>query len=152
MSFKTDLDAKKIDELRNRWRLNSPLRYYDEVLQLMIEVPDSYVTNFATLSFYIKGLIIRIPFLMWLLGDLGDAGATVHDWIYTMLGKVSGKELTRAQGDAILRRAWIAVRVPKWRAWLGWLGVRCFGWTVWAKIKRDIDAGTFTDPIEQTIF
>lgn len=146
MPFLTDLEAKKLDERRNTWRLDSPLRYCDQVLCLLLVAPTAFVTNFATLYIYIFGIIIRIPFAYWLLADLGDAAATIHDWLYCT------QELTRRQCDAVFRRALIDLKIPKWRAWAAWLGLRLFGWTVWMKIKHDKKCGKFEDPIEQTVF
>jgi hypothetical protein len=146
MPFLTDLDATKLDERLNKWRLSTPLRYWDCILREVIIAPADFVTNFATLYICIGPFIIRSALAYWLLGDLGDAAATIHDWLY------STQTYCRRKADAVFRRALIDLRIPTWRANCAWFVLRCVGWTVWNKVKRDKASGKFVDPIEQTIF
>lgn len=142
------MNSTKIDERRNLWRLDSELRYFDAELEEMLVAPEGFVTNFATLYISVCGRPVRIPFAYWLAADLGDAAATIHDMLYTM--QPAG--FTRADADGVFFRALLDCNVPAWRAFLMWIAVRAFGWTIWSRVKRLRKAGLLEDPVEQTIF
>jgi hypothetical protein len=96
------------------WALTRPLRYYSDVLGATIEVPKGFRTDFASVP--------RLP-LAYLLfgGDIGDAAATVHDFLY------SGTKAPRKVCDAVFREALKAEGVDSFRSWAMWAGVRMFG-------------------------
>ena len=61
--------------------------------------------------------------------------AILHDQLYCSLG-LDG-QLSRADCDAVFRRALLAAGVPAYKAWLYWLGVRAGGWVGWRRYARD---------------
>lgn len=117
-NFVTPLDVRRespADSDRN-FKLLAPLVYRSDLLGL-ITVPLGFVTDFASVP--------RAPLIFWLCGDTSMEASVIHDYLYTI------KTFTRASADAVLREASIASGVPRWRAWLMWAGVRCFGATHW---------------------
>jgi Protein of unknown function (DUF1353) len=59
--------------------------------------------------------------------------ATVHDY----LASTRGTSVGRAEADALAREIKRRGNVSGWRAWLGWLGARAFGWLKW---HGDVDS------------
>lgn len=113
--LRTDLLSEVENDLRGSWKLTAPLIYYSKHLGGYIEVPVGFVTDFESCP--------RVPVLFLLFGGVVRSAAVVHDWLYTAPALVS-----RADADAVLREACIAVGVPAWRAWGVWAGVRIGGW------------------------
>ena len=81
-----------------------------------------------------------IPRALWTFvgSPLSDSrvlrAAIVHDQLYCTVG-INGK-LTRAQCDALFRRALIAAGVPTYRAWVYYTGVRAGGWLGWRQYAK----------------
>lgn len=96
------------------WVLTRPLVYESDTVGARITVPKGFRTDFASVP--------RLP-LAYLLfgGDIGDAAATVHDFIY------SRAMFDRKTCDAVFREALKAEGVPAWKAGAMWFGVRLFG-------------------------
>jgi hypothetical protein len=57
---------------------------------------------------------------------LWQEAAVIHDWLYSI-------GVSRWLADAIFRFVMIQLKVPTWKLWLMWLGVRCGGWIWWRK-------------------
>ena len=83
-----------------KYRLTSPLIYESNTLNQIIIVPAGFITDFATVP--------RLPFIYSLLGNLGHAAATLHDFLYTephLAFKGSNKYVNRKLADKILQGA-----------------------------------------------
>jgi hypothetical protein len=106
-----------VDSDRN-FILLAPLGYKSLVLNDVVVVPIGFTTDFASVP--------RAPLIFWLCGDTSTEASVVHDYLYTT------KQYSRAQADAVLREASLVSKVPRWRAWLMWAGVRVFGGSHWA--------------------
>lgn len=102
---------------RGVWRLVAPLLYQSDVYGHIIHVPRGFQTDFASVP--------RLPFAFALVGDTGQAAATVHDYAYAT------HFTTRRVSDAILLEALKATGIPWFRRWPIWLGVRLFGRSHW---------------------
>ena len=100
------------------WKLLSDLVYDDEKFGL-IGVPEGFITDFASVP--------RIPIVFDLVGDYGQAAASVHDYLYTY-GTLSRKDI-----DSIFHRALLDTGLDKFRSYVMFLGVRLFGWMFFKK-------------------
>lgn len=101
---------------KRTWVLEKALVLNDDV-EGLITVPVSFKTDLASIS----ALRYCLPLLYALLVGYGNAACTTHDFLYTT-GYVS-----RKNADGVLYRALRAEGVARWRAWLFYAGVRCFG-------------------------
>lgn len=113
--LRIELLQEVTNEYRGAWRLSAPLIYHSKRLGNCVEVPEGFITDFESCP--------RLPVLFLAFGEIVHSPAVVHDWLYTAPSPVS-----RAEADAVLREACIAVGVPAWRAWGVWAGVRMGGW------------------------
>jgi len=117
--FVTPLDVRRqkaTDDDAN-WITLAPFGYKSDLLGDVVVVPMGYVTDFASVP--------RAPLIYWLCGNTSTEASVIHDFLYDQ------KKESRATCDAVLREASIVSGVPRWRAWLMWAGVRCFGATHW---------------------
>jgi hypothetical protein len=110
-SFLTALEVEHLPD--GTKRLKAPLVYRSEALGRVLEVPEGFLTDFASVP--------RLPFAYWLAGGIGDEAAVVHDFLYRM-GMVP-----RDLADKVYREALRASKVSGWRRGLMWAGVRLFG-------------------------
>lgn len=126
MPFLNQLRVEQVREGRGMlcalWQLTSDLRYYSDRQQMMILVPEGFITDFASVP--------RVPIAYWLNGGVAESCATLHDFCYST-GCVS-----RATADALLEEA---------------MKERGFGWvqrrTIWAFV-RAFGGGHYTkEPI-----
>lgn len=107
---------------RQLFRLDAPLLYESDLLGAVIEVPQGFITDMASVP--------KLP-LAWLLaGGTANEAAVVHDWLYTAHAAVA-RPVTRRQADAIFREAIPASEDPNAPAFLMWLAVRAAGWISW---------------------
>lgn len=106
------------------WRLTAPLVFRSRELDTAIIVPADFVTDFASVP--------RIVLAYLLTGNTAHAAAVLHDYLY----RVPTERVTRAQADAVLREAMIATRVPAWRRWMIYTGVRLGGASHFKKRRR----------------
>lgn len=125
--FKGPLDVQILDAARSgrvTARLLQGFAYETGAPELgVIEVPAGFVTDFAS-----------VPRPFWNLEPpLGDAGkaAVVHDYLYANRG-LCGR-LSRAQADAIFRRALGDSGVAGWKRGLLWAAVRLGGAGGWGR-------------------
>lgn len=118
--LRIELVGEVENDYRGSWRLTAPLIYHSKRLGERVEVPAGFITDFESCP--------RVPILFLAFGEIVHSPAVVHDWLYTAPVPVS-----RADADAVLREACIAVGVPAWRAWGVWAGVRLGGWRRYGK-------------------
>lgn len=94
--FLTPLKVELIQHEPALWKLTEPLIYDSNSLNSLIIVPAGTITNFASVP--------RIPIAYMITGGIGNAAATLHDWLYTN-PHYSGVGLgivTRKQADKVL--------------------------------------------------
>lgn len=120
--FLNPLRVEQID--KDNWKLLESLRYYSIELGRVIEVPEGFVTDFASVP--------RLPFIFWFTGGTAEAPAVLHDWLY----RTGAESVTRSQADAVLKEA-MDSREFYWglRTWSMWAGVRVGGY--WSYRTRD---------------
>lgn len=114
---------------RQKWRLNSDLVFYSAKFSLLITVPKGFVTDFASVP--------RVPIVFTLTGDTAHRAATIHDFLYSVKGKIGGSRkiiLSRKECDAIFYEAMRTFSAdnmgddePEWRRIIMWLSVRIWG-------------------------
>ena len=117
--FLTPLKVELVDQRQGLWKLTAPLVFWSGFFGQKIEVPDGFVTDFASVP--------RIPVAYLLAGGDFQAPATLHDYLYR-----SGI-VTRAIADGMLSEACVVSGVPMWRTLIAWFGVRLFGWAHYRK-------------------
>ncbi len=93
--------------------MTTPLLYRSKLLGREIAVPVGFKTDFASVP--------RLPLVYLAFGGIGDKAAVVHDYLYH-------SAFERALADAILKEALLVCKIPTWKAWMMWGGVRLFGW------------------------
>ncbi len=106
------------------YELIEPLVYDSAVLQERIEVPEGFLTDFAS-----------IPWMFWKIlpkdGPYNPA-AVIHDFLYADALKVQGEpSITREQADKVLDEAMGVCKVAGWRRWLIYRAVRIGGKGPW---------------------
>lgn len=110
--FYLPLDLRYIDGFD--WLLTKKFTYGSVILKRVIEIPEGFITNFAS-----------IPRILWSrlppTGKYGKA-AVVHDWLYRNKG-----DWTRAQADAVLNEAMTELGVGRFTRWIIYTGVRAGG-------------------------
>ena len=106
---------------RAKWRLVKPLIYFSVVAKAQLEVPEGFVTDFASVP--------RIPILFDLLGDQGQMAAALHDWLYTAPHPLPSRE----HADDVLKEALIAQGMDEAEAILMFLGARLGGESAYTK-------------------
>lgn len=115
--FKTKLHVRLIDSYKGGiWELMLPFVYSSSLLKDFIIVPPGFVTDFASVP--------RVPFIYSMLGNQVHEAAVLHDWVYSPKCK---EPWTREQADDVLYEAAVLSGIPKYKAWLIWFAVRCFG-------------------------
>lgn len=117
--FLSPLKALDLADGRSR-RLLEPFRYRSALLDRVIEVPAGFVYD---------GASIPRP-LWWLIGSPFTGryrrAALVHDYLYAVHG------CSREEADRVFLEAMDEDRVPKWRRWAMYRGVRLGGAGPWA--------------------
>lgn len=115
--FLTKFNATLLDERsrqgRRLWRLDLPLIYFSGMLGTIVTVPAGFVTDLESAP--------RWPIVYWLVGDLVQEPAALHDFVY------SRGMFTRSICDSLLKEASETTGTPAWKAALIWAGVRVGG-------------------------
>jgi hypothetical protein len=111
--FLTRLDVSLVDGCDDRWKLDSPLVYFSEIVGEKITVPSGFDTDFASVP--------RVPVFYLLYANRGKRAATVHDFLYR------NRLFDRATCDAVFREALIAGGEGVVVSWAMWAGVRIGG-------------------------
>ena len=111
------VEIHKEDERGNVFRLLEPLETSE------FTVPAGFESDGAS-----------VPRLFWRLvfpptDPVALPAAVIHDWLY----REQPEGGTRSRADDLFRRLLVADGIPRWRAWLAWLGVRIGGGAAWEK-------------------
>lgn len=140
------LDPLRVDVLPDgRWLLLERFRYSEPALGSLIEVPQGYLTDAASLPAW------TLPFF----GKRGpwDHAAVLHDWLYDQVIK---GELERVQADACFKSAMHSLRVKAWQQWLIYLSVRLAGrihiWWTQRKNKKLMKTLVLTAALVALVF
>lgn len=111
--FTTDLDLRATEP--GRWVLLAPLVWDEGTTG--ITVPAGFVTDLASVPRPFRNILN--------INGRSRRAAVLHDFVYTE------QTLTRADCDALFRRALIAEGVSIAGRWIYWSGVRVGGWVTW---------------------
>lgn len=98
---------------RASWITLQRLRYYSPMMRARYEVPQNFVTDFASVP--------RLPLMYWLTGDTAHASAVLHDYL-TRYALLSWADCAR-----VFREAMKAEGVPAWRRNSMYWAVRAAG-------------------------
>lgn len=90
-------------------------------LYIEIHVPVGFVTDFASIPRFARGIIPK-------LGRYTKA-SVIHDYIY----QTPGIQQTRRIADIIFRDGMRDLGVVKWKRWVMWAAVRVGGYFAWKK-------------------
>lgn len=116
--FLGSLKAVDLPDGRRR-RLLEPFRYRSALLARVIEVPEGFVYDGASIP----------RALWWLIGGPFTGryrrAALLHDYLYTV------RVCSREEADQVLLEAMVEDRVPKWRRWAMFQAVRLGGGAAW---------------------
>lgn len=113
VNFLNKLELTNDPESDENWILDAPL--FVNIDGMKITIPIDFETDLASTPRFLWSIFP--PFGRW------DEAAVLHDYLYSyhLLN-------SRAATDAAFYYAMLTCNVPKWRAYLMWLGVRAFGW------------------------
>lgn len=111
------LSKLRTEQDQQQFTLLAVLVYQDEVHGL-IEVPEGFVSNYASLG-ALKNILLFAVYA--LLVTYGNRAAVVHDYLYAQA------TLSRREADKLFYRALRADGVARWRALIFWVGVRIGG-------------------------
>lgn len=100
---------------RRQWKLLYPFAYDCDLLREVIVVPAGFITDFASVP--------RLPLVYWLMNDVGQEAAVVHDYLYR------NGLYTRGICDQVFKEALEVCGVSWWRKGLMYAAVRAGGWT-----------------------
>jgi len=97
------MTAKFLTQLDCRWlnddvaELISPLRYYSDLLKVLVDVPAGFQTDFASVP--------RLPIIYSLWGDRAHHEAVIHDFLFR---KDSSPKVGFMQANAIFKESMVA--------------------------------------------
>lgn len=107
----------------DQWKLAAPLIYRSDLVNLEIEVPAGFVTDFASIPRFFHRLLPHN-------GEY-DAPAVVHDYLYA-----SGA-FPQETCDLVFLEAMESIHVLKWKRAAMFRAVRLFGWIAFAKHREN---------------
>lgn len=116
MDFLTDLVTKTIDD--GCAKLVQPLLFYSKSLKRVIEVPDGFCTDGASVP--------RLPIVYLAVGGRAKRAAAVHDFLYQTHGT-----RTRRQADIVFLEGMKVDGISLWARELMYAGVRVGGLGSW---------------------
>lgn len=122
-SFTTPLRVEALDD-GSHWKIIEPFSFWYEYkgVRREIIVNPGFITDFAS-----------VPRILWSIlppYDKYGKAAVIHDFCY---GNVC---FPRKECDYAFKVGMEVLKVPKWKIYVMWLGVRLFGWYVYNKYKR----------------
>jgi hypothetical protein len=120
--FSDRLQVEQVDACH--WRLLRSFSYNSAVAKARIIVPNGFVTDFASVP--------RLPLVFLVVGDMAQAAAVIHDWLYTT------GVFPKAIADAVFYEAMRASGIDFFHAKLMYWGVAYGGGTAWAKHRSEI--------------
>lgn len=107
-------DKLQLEHVSGRnWKVIIDFRYQWTRKDRLITVPAGYITDQASIPKFVLPAIVNDT------GDISMA-AVPHDFGYTSLNDT----WTKTDVDLMFRDAMIEAGMPKWRAYIAWLGVR----------------------------
>jgi len=118
MSFRSKLMLVAIRG-KNKYQLVMPLSFHHAPDRKYYVVPKGFITDFASIPFFMK----------WLIDDNGKhirEAAVLHDWLYSDLCNVHG--MTREKADSLFWWAMDSLGAPNWKKDMVYASVRAFGW------------------------
>lgn len=116
--FLTPCDLRIANDIDDgKFILLSSLVYQSDLIKQTIVVPAGFRTDLASIP--------RLPIIYWLMGATSSEASIVHDYLYT------SHTVNRAMADAVFREASAVIKVPAWRRWAIWAGVRIGGGSHW---------------------
>jgi hypothetical protein len=121
-TFITELDGRCREDAL--WLLLSPLIYKSDVLGCIIEVPEGFVTDFASVP--------RVPFAYMVWGDRAHHESVVHDYLYRL---DSEPMVTKHQADLVFKEAMQCRGKSPMIYWPMYLGVVFGGFSAYHKKK-----------------
>ena len=119
--FLTDLVIEELQE-EGIWQLEEPLKYSSRLLNLIVEAPMGFKTDFSSVP--------RVPIAYTFFGDRAHRESVIHDWLYST-GSVS-----RRMADKVFLEAMKARKKPWWTRWSMFAGVRLGGWKAWGDHRK----------------
>src|SRR5450830_1515883 len=133
--FLSPLVAECVDDLaasgRGIWGVVRPLKYYSDLLGMLIVVEVGFLTDYASVP--------RLPFLYLLFGDTSHMAAVIHDWLF------HHHEICDEQtANLVLLEACRVEGIPAWRRLGIYLGVKIGGRSSWVADGRG-DGHTIVD-------
>jgi hypothetical protein len=140
VQFDGELDVRYIDG--HGWRVLDPFtfRLGEPDGPEFVTVGIGFVTDFASIPFFLKGL--------WPSpGGAWDKPAVIHDCLYKArtVSHINGSHriIDRAEADAIFREAMTATNTRVTAKNAIYAGVRIGGWNAWNKYRKaEAHAGT----------
>lgn len=150
--FLTRLKTEQLTEgtftTKALFKLIAPLSYSSNTINDIIEVPEGFITDFASVP--------RLPIIYVFLGNLGNSAATLHDFLYTYPHipnkRLSALPVTKEIADRVLQGAivdgmlkatendmvcgfkkWVRPYTYKLIGYLFYLGVKVGGKSHWGK-------------------
>lgn len=87
-----------------------------------IAVPKGFITDLASIPFFLQWLISRIH-------KTTNTAALLHDYIY----QTREIKITRKEADTLFLQEMNSQNTPGWKSFLMFWGVRLFGWTKYKK-------------------
>ena len=124
-SFVTPLDVEFLDG--KTWRLAAPFEFMSEVTESVIDIPDGFLTDFAS-----------IPRVLWAAlpptGPYGKA-AVVHDYLYQTMDATTHL-VTRKEADQVLKEGMEVLGIGRVTRFAIYAGVRLGGWAAWNKHRK----------------
>jgi hypothetical protein len=118
--FLDDLYARPVGMMNGRttWQLMRPFAYYSSTIELLISVPEGFITDFASVP--------RLPLIWLLMSDTGQAAAVIHDHLW------NDQRFPPSIANQVFHEALLVSGVSRWRAGLMHLAV-----VVASKFKKD---------------
>lgn len=110
---------------KSKWILTKPCVYMSPHIDYTVTVPEGFETDLASIP---RMFTYILP-----INDRHRLAAVVHDYMYARRGVLPGKIVTRKQADQVFYEAMMALKVPKWKAWTMYRGVRAGGWVHWRR-------------------
>lgn len=134
--FLTDLDARLKACSDSIWIIDSPLKYYSELLGCLIVVPPWFETkepNEAGETAFFEtdfASVPRVPIFYEIWGNRAHREAVLHDYLYRI---DSTPVVTYSQANRVFLEAMKATGKPIHVRWPMYLGVVLGGWTAFHK-------------------
>jgi hypothetical protein len=121
--FTDRLQVEQVDA--SHWRLLRAFSYDSAIAKARIIVPAGFVTDFASVP--------RLPLVFLVVGDMAQAAAVIHDWLYTT------GIFAKAIADNVFYEAMRASGIDLFHAKMMYWGVAYGGGSAWANHRMHPD-------------